>query len=367
MTHRTLATAAAAAAAIALIAAATPAAAAPSIGTPEVRATGLAGPLGLAVDGSGRAVVTQHFGPGTLSLVDKRGAVTELAFAPADELSAPAAAGGAVVYAQTSPDHTQSDLYELSDGTTTWLGDLAAAEAELNPDGGQTYGFPDLPADCLDDFTAEHPPAAYPGLLDVHPYGSAIAGDTVYVADAGANAVWAVTDGVVSVAAVLPPSEPITATAELAGAFGYPACVAGEQFVPEAVPTDVEVAPDGRLLVTLLPGGPEDPSLGARGSLVAVDLGSGAVTTLATGLAGATNLAIAPNGDVYVAELFGGDGTGRVSVVRAGSGVAAPVIDLPSPGAVSIRAESLYVTTNVFADGELTVVPLKGAAHSRGR
>ena len=55
-------------------------------------------------------------------------------------------------------------------------------------------------------------------------------------------------------------------------------------YAVEAVPTDVEVGPDGKLYVTSLPGGPEDPSLGANGRVLRIDPATGKVTTVVGGL-----------------------------------------------------------------------------------
>ena len=89
------------------------------------------------------------------------------------------------------------------------------------------------------------------------------------------------------------------------------------------MPTDVEVR-HGQAYVSLLPGGPEDPSFGARGSVYRVDLSSGHAHRIAGGFAGATNLALGPHGKIYVAELF----AGRISVIRHGT--VQPYVDLPN-------------------------------------
>ena len=60
------------------------------------------------------------------------------------------------------------------------------------------------------------------------------------------------------------------------------ACTVGHKFYFEPVPTDVEVH-DGLLYVTTLPGGPEDPSLGARGKVYTVDPATGDVTKIGSG------------------------------------------------------------------------------------
>ena len=93
-------------------------------------------------------------------------------------------------------------------------------------------------------------------------------------------------------------------TAEAAKATGMPACAAGLDYWFEPVPTDVERGPGGDLFVSTLTGGPEDGSLGALSRLYRVDRSTGAVHLVAAGLAGATGVAVAPNGDAYVARAL---------------------------------------------------------------
>ena len=104
--------------------------------------------------------------------------------------------------------------------------------------------------------------------------------------------------------AVLPP-RPYKITAEAAASNGLPDCVVGTTYDFEAVPTDVAVGPDGWLYVTSLPGGPEDPTLGARGAIFKVDPDGDEVELVAEDIMTPTGLALADNGDLYVASLFG--------------------------------------------------------------
>ena len=87
-------------------------------------------------------------------------------------------------------------------------------------------------------------------------------------------------------------------------ANGAPDCLVGKKFGLEAVPTDVEVGPDGKLYVTSLPGGPEDPSLGLNGRVLRINPTNGRVKTLVGGLLSPTGVAVASNGDIYIAQLF---------------------------------------------------------------
>ena len=182
------------------------------------------------------------------------------------------------------------------------------------------------------------------------PQGSVPAKFWTVVADAGGNDILFVDGrGRVSTIAVLPP-QGTTVTAEQAAAQGLPDCVAGATFNFEAVPTDVELGHDGSLYVSTLPGGPEDASLGARGSVYRVNAWSGRVKRVATGFLGATNLAVAPNGTIYVAELFGN----KISKVSR-RGVST-VVEVPNPAGLEWHRGRLFATTDVFGSGKLVTV-----------
>ena len=112
------------------------------------------------------------------------------------------------------------------------------------------------------------------------------------VADAGGNDILRVDRrGQVSTIAVLP-RQPVTLTAEQVAGMGAPACLAGATYAFEPVPTDVERGEHGKLWVSTLPGGPEDPSLGARGSVYTVNPWKHSTQRVATGFLGATDLAL---------------------------------------------------------------------------
>ena len=218
--------------------------------------------------------------------------------------------------------------------------DLSTFEQTRNPDRWIRYGF-DNPTQCQRDaFEALGFPVSYRGEVDSHPYAVAALADGAWVvADAGGNDLLKVDKhGNIRVLSVLP-RQPYTITADAAGALGLPDCVVGAVYNFEAVPTDVEVAPNGRLIVSLLPGGPEDPVLGARGSVVSVNPHNGYATKLATGLLGATNVALGPNGKIFYSELF----AGKIGVIEHGK--ARTYVELGSPLGLTYFKGALYAGT----------------------
>jgi hypothetical protein len=152
---------------------------------------------------------------------------------------------------------------------------------------------------------------------------------------------------------VLPPVT-VPITAEAAAGIGLDPCVVAEggTITLEPVPTDVELGPGGMLYVSLLPGGPEDGSLGANGRVYRVDPRTGSATQLAGGFFGAPNVAVGAGGTDDVAELFGS----RVSAI-APDGTVSTFATLPSPADVEWAAGKLYVSTDVFGDGSIVSFP----------
>lgn len=347
--------------AIALMTLATPATAAPNGPKPPVpgdtatQAEHLVTPLTFDVTPNGTLYIGQSFA-GLLTKVSG-GASETLATGPG--IDAVSTLGDVVTWGEREGDMEQVFASRLmqraADGTVTSI-DVLAWEQANNPDASAEYGFRDLTPECL----AQIPPFLLPfvgphgGAIDTHVYGSLMLKDVTYVADAGANAVLAVDPaGNITTVAVLPPSS-LVATAELAASFGLPECVVGHDFITEPVPTDVELGTDGWLYVTTLPGGPEDPSAGARGEVYRVNPETGEVELYASGFAGATGLAVAPNGTVFVAELFGN----QVSVISK-RGEVSTFADLPSPAGIEWQSGRLYVSTDVFGDGKVVSIKLR--------
>ncbi len=311
---------------------------------PTTVAKKLVSPLSMVVAGDGTAYVAQNFA-GLLTAVEPGGKPEVVFAAPkGTEVGALSEKGGTVHFATTKGKATA--LWSMRPGgRPAKVANLWKHEKEKNPDADQAYGFSDLDAAC----TAQMPPeipASYTGILESHPYGSTIHKGVTYVADAAGNSIVGVKpNGKVKTVAVLPPV-PVVVTAEAATANKLPACTVGHTYNFEPVPTDVEVGKGGWLYVTLLPGGPEDGSTGAQGRLVKVKAKTGKVREVASGFAGATGVAVAANGDVYVAQLFGG----QVSRIKSGSTTVKPYAEVMMPAAVEWADGHLYVSANVLSD-----------------
>ncbi|MCP3421562.1 ScyD/ScyE family protein [Nocardioides pinisoli] len=318
---------------------------------PTTVAKKLVSPLSMVVAGDGTAYVAQNFA-GLLTAVAP-GAKPEVVFAAkkGTEVGAVSEAGGTVRFATTKGAKTA--LWSMRPGSKpTKVADLSAFEADRNPDADVAYGFEGgLDPACAAQMPPEVP-ASYTGVVESHPYGSTVHKGTTYVADAAGNTILSVKpNGKVKTLAVLPPV-PVVVTAEAAAATKLPACTVGKTFNFEPVPTDVEVGKGGWLYVTLLPGGPEDGSTGAQGRLVKVKAKTGKVREVASGFAGATGVAVADNGDVYVAQLFGG----QVSRIKAGATKAKPYAEVMMPAAVEWADGDLFVSAQVLSQKPKGVV-----------
>jgi len=328
----------------------------PAAGTVTDIASGLAGPLQIEVGPSGTVYVAESFS-GTLRLIDRSGNVSDpLAANPTGEIGGVAQRGNTVAYTTNDRDPdtfeaTASTLVALRKGSPAMTVDLLQYEVDNNPDSINTYGFESISDECAAQLPPEIGPASYTGALDSHPYSLSNAPDGWYVGEAGGNDILHVSSsGEVSTVAVLPP-QPATVTEAAAGALHLPDCAIGLTYDFEPVPTDVEVAEDGTLYVSTLPGGPEDPSLGARGSVYHIDPATGTATQIASGLAGAVNVAVG-GGKVYVSELF----ANRVSVLTATGPVT--VAELASPAGLEWARGQLYVSYNAFANGTVATIQL---------
>ncbi|MGV8908413.1 MAG: ScyD/ScyE family protein [Propionicimonas sp.] len=313
--------------------------------TSTVLTTAVGAPFNLDVR-QGRILVADG-GPGIIGKVKADGTVKTLV-SGAEGTSGVALSrnGKYLAYTHTvgGPPAGITDSGVTIDGPRSFTAkaDTLAYERAHNPDGAIRYGV-DNPSQCVTDaLTKVGFPVSYTGAIDSHAYSLAAWGKGFILADAGANALLRISpSGKISTLAVFP-AQPSKITAEAASSLGLASCVVGVTYKFEAVPTDVEVGKDGYLYVTTLPGGPEDPSLGARGKVYKVNPWSGKVWAVAAGLLGPTNLAIS-GGKLYVAEAF----AGRISMIKHG------VVSefLPLPGALAIEAGhdgTLYAATGIF-------------------
>ncbi|WP_427115257.1 ScyD/ScyE family protein [Pseudarthrobacter scleromae] len=330
--------------------------------TPRTLAEGLTAPLSLTVTYDKSVLVSQNFS-GLLSRVNDDGSTTALYQGEQGwSVGGVETRHGTRYFVENAgagegdPAALKGYLKSLDpEGEVHTLADLASHERDKNPDGAQHYGFGrDVPDSCLAEWPA-FPPARYQGGLDSNPYAVAIRDDKAYIADAGANAILEVDleSGDVDTLAVLPPRPAVIPAGtripvDMAGTtVEVPACVVGHEYAFEPVPTDLEFGPDGRLYVTSLPGGPEDPSLGARGAIFRVNPSTGSTKVWAEGILSPTGLAIADDGDVYVASLFGNE----IIEFDASSRHRSQFLAIDGPAAVEIRGNSLYATAGFsFAD-----------------
>jgi len=325
--------------------------------------TDVIAPFNIAVQGN--AVYVADGATNEVSRIEK-GVKTHVAFGlsnPNSEVAGVDTNGNAVAYTTSSTDdsgfvHLASEVVIMR-GDRTVRADLLAYEQSHNPDGNVQYGL-QPGTDCaagrawLDIMTFGA--GSYTGIEDTHPYSvTSLPGNSWAVADAGANAILKVSStGQVSTLAVLPPQR-TTITEGLLESVSFDPdgnpvpppddvkCLIGKTYDFEPVPTDVEVGPAGQLSVSLLPGGPEDPSLGARGAVYRVNPATGASTRWASGFAGATNLAVHGDGTTYVTELFGG----KISQVSR-SGVVSTFKELDAPLAVEVQGTFVYAATAGF-------------------
>ena len=346
---RTRRTATALLAAAALVIPAAPASAA-DISDPLV--TGLIGPLGLAVGDDGTVYVTQSFA-GLVTAVDTRG--NETTHDVGGFPTGVAAEGRGTFTYVRSGEPPQGAFRMLPNGRTKPLGDTSFVELTQNPDAHVTYGFQGVDDACLAQVPPEIP-GSEPGDVNPNAYAVAIMPDgSRVVADAGGNTLLhlAPSASQATVLSLLPPV-PVEITDAIAGALGLPACVVGHDYWFHPVPTDVELGPDGMLYVSSLAGGPEDAGfqalLGGTGGVFRVDPSTGDATRIASGLLGAVDLAVAPNGDVYVAELY----ADRISMIVSGHGH--PAVDVPQPSAVEWADGMLYAAIDAFGNGRVVTI-----------
>ncbi len=347
-------------AAAALIIPAVPAAAADKPVDTDTLAEHMMAPLSLALSPGKSVLVTQNFA-GRLDRVEDDGKMSNVYTRTDWDVGGVETRGNTTFFVESvgaGPDTRDLEGYLKSingRGEVKTVANLALLETRDNPDAGQHYGFgDDVTAECLAKFPAEAGiPPRYTGIVDSHPYATAVRGNTVYVADAGMNAILSVNSatGETSVLAVLPP-RPAKVPEKAAlpvkeGGLGLPECVVGREFAFEFVPTDVEFGPDGWLYVSSLPGGPEDDSWGARGSIFRVNPWTGATHLWADGILSPTGIAVSHAGDVYAASMFGNE----IVKIDARTREQSRFMAVDGPAAVELRGQDLFATAGFsFAD-----------------
>lgn len=322
-------------------------------------AKGLVSPLTLAVSDDGTVYYAQNFA-GTLHAKKpgKKPRTIYTAPVPGTEVGAVSERQGSLRFALTLPTEEgvppQTVLMGVgNNGKARPLADLSKYEETKNPDAKIRYGFRSLPAEC------EVPPflSNTPGIVESHPYATTQVNGATFVADAAGNTILKLgKGGKLSTLAVLPAQplkidqnviDVIKETMELE----LPACTIGQTAYFESVPTDVERGRDGKLYVTTLPGGPEDPRLGARGAVYRVDPKSGRTTRVAGGLISPTGVAVDARGTLFVAELFGG----RIAKIKKGAKTPSGFFKTMMPGDVEVRRNGdLYATNQALIGDEVT-------------
>jgi hypothetical protein len=322
--------------------AAGPSTAAPEKAAPTVTvlAKGLVSPLSVAVDAEGVRYFSQNFAG--LLMRQVPGGQPEVVYEAKKnaEVGAVSVSGSEVTFAVSEGNNEKGTIYRMdAEGKVSMLGKTHPLEKSANPDGKIRYGFRNLAASCAKKVTSV--PVSYRGIPETHPYATASHAGTTYIADAGANAIFKIAEGgTMSVVGKVPAAR-VVVTRQAAEAFDLPKCVVGKAYYFESVPTDIEVGPDGKLYVTSLPGGPEDPALGANGSVFKIKPGNGRAKKVVRGLVSASGLAVADNGTIYVAELF----RGRIAKVKAGSTKVRTHLEAVLPSAVEIGDDGkMYAT-----------------------
>lgn len=318
----------------------------------ETVADGLITPLSLAVSEDGTVYASQNFA-GMLSKAVPGGEQSVIYTDGAQrEVGAVSVTGTDVTFATTGGTRRNptADLYRLADGAEapTHVADLYAYEEANNPDGGRTYGLKARKS-CIKKQPKQIRRAIrpYKGIVESHPYATALGEGVTYLADAAGNSILAIEDdGTVSTVATLPATK-VKVNRKIKRAFGLHKCARGKILRVEGVPTDVEIGPDGNLYVTSLPGGPEDPAFGANGSVYRFDPATGARAKLAGGLVSPVGIAISPTGDAYISMLF----ASTILKVPFG-GSPETFAEVPLPGDVEFSNGFVYATqTDLMNDG----------------
>lgn len=322
---------------------AAPASAAPRF-TPRPVADALGMPLSLAVADSGHVYVAQS-SKGRITRITpdgERRRVFEAAKPEITEVVGVSWHEDGLAFATSNYRTEVGHVWHKAPGEDARrIANTTRYEEAENPDHVNRYGFRDVSKRCKQRLPRG---LNYRGTPFSHPYATTFDGTTTYLADAGANTILSIAeDRTISTVAVMPPVD-VRVSRKLARRYDLPLCVAGHDVSLEPVPTDVEMGADGMLYVTLLPGGPEDPDLGANGAVFQVDPATGDLTQVATGLFTATGLALTDTGDILVAQLF----AGSIARIPAGTSDVEVWREVNTPADVEWTPEATYATTRVF-------------------
>jgi streptogramin lyase len=312
-------------------------------------ARGLVSPLTAAVDDNGTAYVTQNFAGLLTRIRPGRKPKTIYASKNGHEVGGVSVFHGKVVFTEVASDAEGNPAKSWvkwigPSGKVRTLANVRAYENRRNPDKKITYGVRGISSTCAKDWpTAQFGPATYRGLPDSHPYATLQTDEgTVFVADAGMNAVIAISPrGRIRTVAVTP-AVPVKITPQLASGMGLPACVVGKTYYGESVPTDLALK-RGRLLVTTEGGG-----LGEQmplGSVYRIGLRTHRVTKVVGGLAAPVGIATNARGDIFVSQLFGG----KISRIKHGTRKVGTFAKVNQPAAVEWTPRGLYATVHVLA------------------
>ncbi|MFC7495106.1 MULTISPECIES: ScyD/ScyE family protein [unclassified Nocardioides] len=316
---------------------------------PTTLAKKLVAPLSAAVDDDGTAYVTQNFAGMLTRVAPGEKPETVYASKGGNEVGGVSVFHGKLVFTETKSDaegNPQKSWVKwiTAKGKVKTLANIRAYENKKNPDKDVIYGARGISPECEAQWPVEEiGPATYPGIKDSHPYATyQVDEGTVFVADAGMNAVLAISPkGKIRTVAVSPPVA-VKITPEMAAGFGVPDCAVGLTYYGESVPTDVQKGGKGKLVFTTLGGGlGEQMPLGA---VYRVKMDGGKAKLVAGGIFGPTGVATAANGDIYVAQLFGGE----ISRIKKGTSKVKTYAKAKMPATVEWTPDGIYATTNVL-------------------
>lgn len=314
----------------------------------ETVAGDLITPLSVAVSQDGTVYASQNFA-GMLTKAASGETPTVIHTDKAGrEVGAVSVDGEEVTFATTGGTRKKPNAHlwrKTGSAAPVKVANLYRYEKRKNPDKNRRYGIRKPGETCAQKLPRGAKP--YKGIVEAHPYATALGQGVTYVADAAGNSILAVKkSGKIRTVAVLP-STKIKITRKIKRALELPRCVVGKTYRAEGVPTDVELGPDGNLYVTSLPGGPEDPAMGANGSVYRINPATGRIKKLTGGLLSPVGIAISPTGDAYISTLFAS------TILKVPfNGSPEPFAEVPFPGDVEFHDGFVYATeTDLMNDG----------------